>query len=517
MLRSIPDITGSPRYRWWVFWAIAAGSFLSVVDHGSVMVALPEIERYFDADLPTVQWVVIGYALSISVLLLPMGRLGDMAGRRRIYILGFCIFVVAAALAGSSRWLGLPTLITAKILQGIGSAMIQGNGMATIIAVFPGDQRGKVLGYHLSVVGAGAIAGPALGGLLISIWGWQSVFFINVPVGIVTIAVSALVLRDQINPGESGPSQRQTFDWLGALLSGAALLTALLTVGNGAQAGWTSPVILTGAGAAVLLFAAFIWWELRTPSPMLDLRLFRRKLFALGVAAGWISFLGSSASRFLMPFYLQRVLEFSPGQVGLLMIPPALALVLVGPFSGLLSDKFGWRILTVGGMALSTVAWFGMAALLGGDSPSGDLPGRLIVLIILMLVFQGAGTALFNSPNNNSILSAVERSSYGVVASLTQLIRNSANVTSVAVATTIVVVVMGNRGIEPSLDAVSPQVAGAFVAGLHWAFIFMGGALAVACAICVLRGERARPVAPVPEAYSGTDEAPKSVARTSDQ
>lgn len=125
------------------------------------MVALPEIESYFDADLPTVQWVVIGYALAISVLLLPMGRLGDMAGRRRIYILGFYIFVLAAALAGCSRWLGLPTLILAKVLQGIGSAMIQGNGMATIIAVFPGDQRGKALGYHLSVVGAGAIAGPA--------------------------------------------------------------------------------------------------------------------------------------------------------------------------------------------------------------------------------------------------------------------------------------------------------------------------------------------------------------------
>ena len=217
MLRSIANsrqsIADSPRYRWWVFWAIAAGSFLSVVDHGSVMVALPEIESYFGADLPTVQWVVIGYALAISVLLLPMGRLGDMAGRRRIYILGFCIFVLAAALAGSSRWTGLPTLITAKAIQGIGSAMIQGNGMATIIGVFPGNQRGKALGYHLTVVGAGAIAGPALGGLLISLWGWQSVFFINVPVGIMTIAISALVLRDQIAPAAGGPGQGQTFDW----------------------------------------------------------------------------------------------------------------------------------------------------------------------------------------------------------------------------------------------------------------------------------------------------------------
>ena len=146
------DIKVSPRYHWWVFVTIAIGTFLSVVDHGSVMVAMPEIEGFFNADLPTVQWVVIGYALAISVLLLPMGRLGDMAGRRRIYIIGFCIFVVAAGLAGFSGWINLPTLIAAKALQGVGSAMIQGNGMATILGVFPDAQRGKALGYHLSAV-----------------------------------------------------------------------------------------------------------------------------------------------------------------------------------------------------------------------------------------------------------------------------------------------------------------------------------------------------------------------------
>ena len=464
---------------------IAIGTFLSVVDHGSVMVAMPEIEGFFNADLPTVQWVVIGYALAISVLLLPMGRLGDMAGRRRIYIIGFCIFVVAAGLAGFSGWINLPTLIAAKALQGVGSAMIQGNGMATIIGVFPDAQRGKALGYHLSVVGAGAIAGPALGGLLITIWGWQSVFFVNVPVGIIAIAVSSAVLQDQRRL-EATTGKIQTFDWVGAFLSGTALLTFLLAVGNGAQSGWTAPLIVTGAVASVLLLATFIWWELRSPFPMLDLRLFKRKLVAIGVAAGWISFLGSSASRFLMPFYLQRVMEFSPGYVGLLMIPPALGITIAGPFSGTLSDKFGWRALTVGGMVLSATAWFIMGMLLTQDAPP-------VGLIILMMVFQGVGTGLFNSPNSSSILSAVERSSYGVIASLTQLVRNSANVTSVAIATTIVVMVMGFQGAEPSLDAVSPMVAGAFVAGMRWAFMFMGSALAIAAVLSFIRGERAAP------------------------
>ena len=166
-------IRQSSNYKWWAFGAIAIGTFISVVDTGSVMVALPDIERHFNTDLPTVQWVVVGYALAISVLLLPMGRLGDIAGRKRVYLGGFVIFVLAAALAGASRWTNLPTLIVAKVLQGIGSAMIQANGMAILISIFPAHERGKVLGSHLSAVGSGAIAGPALGGFLVSFLGWH--------------------------------------------------------------------------------------------------------------------------------------------------------------------------------------------------------------------------------------------------------------------------------------------------------------------------------------------------------
>ncbi|MEK7814424.1 MAG: MFS transporter, partial [Chloroflexota bacterium] len=343
----------------------------------------PDIESHFNADLPTVQWVVVGYALAISVLLLPMGRLGDMVGTKRVYIVGFVVFVLAAALAGTSRWTNLPLLIAAKVLQGVGSAMIQGNGMAMIVSAFPGSERGKALGSHLSVVGFGAIAGPALGGFVVSALGWQWVFFINVPIGIITIAASLFVLKEGRAAHPSAERQgdrRPTFDWLGAVLSGGALLAFLLVVGNGDRIGWASPAILLGAAASVLLLAAFIWWELRVSSPMLELRLFQRKLVALGVTAGWLSFLGTSAMRFLMPFYLQRVLEYSPREVGLIMIPPALCLVILGPISGRLSDQFGWRWFTVGGLALSATAWFVLAASLTEHSS--------LLLIIPMLTLQ---------------------------------------------------------------------------------------------------------------------------------
>jgi len=307
-------------------------------------------------------------------------------------------------------------------------------------------------------------------------------------VGVVALSITLLVLRgDQQVRGSGGAPA--IFDWPGAVLSAGALLVVLLVVGNGDRAGWTSPAILAGSVASVILLAAFIWWELRVDSPMLDLRLFKRKLVALGVAAGWISFLTSMASRFMMPFYLQRVLEYSPKEVGLVMIPAAISMVVVGPISGRLSDRFGWRILTVGGLLLGAAAWLVLATNLSQDTSVG--------LIISMLMLQSFGTGLFFTPNSSSILSAVERSSYGVVSALTQLVRNSANVTSIALATTVVVTVMGAKGVEPSLDAVSPLVADAFLSGLRLTFWLMAGVLLVGVVLCLIRGERVeQPAAP---------------------
>ena len=477
-------ITQSGSYKWWVFATIAVGTFISVVDHGSVNVALPTIERHFKTDLPTVQWVVIGYALAISVLLLPMGRLGDMFSRKRVYIGGLGLFVVGAGLAGSAQ--NLPMLIGFKVLQGAGSAMIQGNGMAAILSVFPDRERGKALGLNVSVVGTGAIIGPALGGLLVSGLGWRSVFYLAVVVGILAIVASSIILdqRRLAQPREDG--HRPKFDWLGAALSGGALMIFLLVLSNGHRAGWTSPPIALGALSVVALLAAFIWWELRSPAPMLELRLFKRKLVALGVTAGWISFLGSQSVVFMMPFYLQRVQGFSPREAGLIMVPGAVCLMVMGLMSGRLSDRFGWRRFNMGGLAISATALFALSAWLTTGSP--------LVFIIPVLMLVSAGIGLFNPPNNSSILSAVERSRYGVVSALTQLTRNSANVSSIAITTSIVAAWMGSKGFEPSLEAVSTGAdeAEAFVAGLHLAWLVLGSLLLVGIFISFFKGDRVK-------------------------
>jgi MFS family permease len=244
--------------------------------------------------------------------------------------------------------------------------------------------------------------------------------------------------------------------------------------------------VLGGAFFFVAITVAFVWWELRVAVPMLQLRLFQRKLVAMGVAAGWLSFFGGSALRFMAPFYLQRLLGLSPRETGLLMIPAAFCMIVIGPISGRLSDKLGWRGLTMSGMVLSAIASFTLAGTLAENSS--------VLLIVAMLMLQSTGMGLFNSPNNSSIFSAVEPSSYGVVAALTQLVRNSANVLGVALTTTVVVTVMGLRGAEPSLEAVSPQISDAFVAGLRVAFLMLGGCTTLGLAIAFLRGERARPV-----------------------
>jgi MFS family permease len=231
----------------------------------------------------------------------------------------------------------------------------------------------------------------------------------------------------------------------------------------------------------LMLSGGFIWWELRTPSPMLDLRLFKRKLVALGVTAGWLSFLGSSGVRFLMSLYLQSVLGYSARGAGLITLPSAIAMTIMGTISGRLSDRFGWLKFNVGGLALASLALFILWIKLTDNSPLG--------LIIPVLVLQSVGSGLFGSPNNSSILSAVERSRYGIVSALTSLTRNSANIASTAIATAIVVTTMGSMGAEPSLDAVS-SAPDAFVVGVRRAFLVGAIMLLTGMVISVLKGDR---------------------------
>ena len=403
----------STNYKWWAFLAIGFGTFTSVVDHGTIIVALPTIAEHFDTDLLTVQWVMVGYALTISALLMPMGRLSDIIGRKQVYTSGFVIFVIGAALAGSSD--NVITLILARVLQGCGAAMTQATTLAMIVSVFPPAERGKALGTHLSVVGVGAIAGPAIGGFLVSGLGWRWVFFINVPVGILAMVAALIILDNRLF---HQADQRVRFDWLGAALSAGALITFLLAIANGPRIGWESPPIVAAAVGSVALLVAFIWWELRTSAPMLDVRLFKHRLFAVGVTAGFISFLGSTVIMFLMPFYLQSVRGYTPSQLGLIMVPNAMAMIVMGPLSGHFSDRYGWREFMVGGLIISMAGLFLLSRITETTS---------LAFLMAAMILESAGLGTFNSPNNSSILRTVDETRYGVVSALIQLVLSQPN------------------------------------------------------------------------------------------
>ena len=466
------------RNKYVVFGALAIGLFASVVDHGSVIVALPSIAEDLRIELPSVQWIVIGFALTISALLLPMGRLADMLGQKRVYVLGSIILMVGAAAAGLAP--NLATLLLARVLQGLGAAMTQGTGMAIMTSVFPSNERGRAIGLLMTTVGVGAVAGPAIGGTVVDLIHWRAVFFVTIPLGLAGVIASVFVLRGWESERASRGSR---FDWTGAVLSTGVLVALLLGLTLADNRGWMAAPILAAFVLSAGMFVAFIWWELRTEAPMFNLRFFRDRVFSCGVAAGFLTFLGQSSVLFLMPFYIQNVLGYSPKIAGLMVMPGALFMAIMGSVSGTLSDRFGWRWFTVGGMICSM---FGLAIL----SRVTDTSSPLEVILGLILVSGGMGT--FYSANSSSVLSAVGRESYGVVSGFLNLVRNSANVISLAIATTIVTVTMGSLGFEPSLEAVRTNsvegVRVAFTVGMRYSFYVLMALVIASMTVSFLQG-----------------------------
>ena len=478
-------ILSSPHYKWWAYAAIGVGMFVTVMDQSGVSIALPRIAERFSADLPTVQWITLGYVLSTAAMLMPMGRLSDMLGRKPVYLAGLVVFMAAAALGGSAQSFGV--IIAAKVVQGIGAAAIQANGLAMIAQVFPENERGKGFGMYMAVIGAGSIGGPVIGGLLVSALGWRSVFFASVPLGLLAVGMAVAILRGNGTARTAGRG-KLGFDWPGASLSSASLVSFLLAATNGHRLGWDSPAVVAGLTIATLLMGVFLWWEGRADDPMLDLNFFRSKVFSMGVSARFLSFVAGSSVFFLMPFYLIVVLGNPASRAGLMLVPGSVAMAVMGPVSGLLADRVGTRWLSVLGMGLSASAMFIFSRLTVDSS---------WVHVVVGMVLSGSGMGIFSSSNTTAIMGSMDRERYGIVSAFLNLTRTSANVTGVVLATTIVALTMGSMGYEPTLAAVSESEGGgvkaAFVSGLSKAYLTGAGIVLAALVLSALRGEAPAP------------------------
>lgn len=441
------SIVASPGYHWWIYAAVATGTFITVAEQSATSIVIPRIAEDFGADIPTAQWLAIGYMICVSALMMPAGAIADTLGRRQVWVLGLALFAGAALLTAFSVnfWM----VLSSKVLMGVGASAIQANGMAMVAGAFPDSERGKAAGLHMTVVGVGAVGGPMLGGAIDSLLDWRAIFVFIAVASVVSAAVAMAVMNPQeqrqAGQGSGNGSGLRGFDWVGTALSAAFLLVAMLAVTFGMDLGWRSPVIVGGFALSAMLFGVFIAWERRQPSPMLPLSLFRSAAFSFGSAARFVSFMASSATFFLMPFFLVSGVGMATVEAALYLMPGAAAMVLFGPFSGRISDRIGTKIPAVVGMVFSTVAMYLFSTVTLQTSP---------LLVAAASGLSGAGMSIFMAPNTSSILGSAGRQHYGIVSAFLNLTRNGAHIVGIAVPTAVVVAVMGSMGYDADLSDV---------------------------------------------------------------
>jgi EmrB/QacA subfamily drug resistance transporter len=396
--------------------AVATSVLLATIDGSIVNVALPTMRADFGTSFSVIQWVALSYLLTLATLTLGVGRLGDVLGKKRIFLLGFAVFTVASVLCGLAPSIEL--LIVFRVIQAVGATMMLALGASILVEAFPPQERGKALGWIGTAVSVGIITGPVAGGLLISTFDWQAIFFVNVPVGIVGLWLAARAIPDL------PPIPGQRMDYLGAGVLSLTLLALSLALTLGQGRGFDSPEILALFALALVGLVAFVMLELRLRSPMIDLRTFREPLLSVSVVTGLVTFLAVSAVFFLLPFYLEGVLDFGVRQVGLLLGVTPLFLGVTSPLSGSLSDRIGVRRLTLAGLAVLTLA-FAALRTIGVDT---SIPAFLAVLIPI-----GIGMGLFQSPNNSAIMSSVPREYSGVASGILTQTRLLGQIAGIAV------------------------------------------------------------------------------------
>ncbi|NWG04743.1 MAG: MFS transporter [Syntrophaceae bacterium] len=401
--------------RRWVILNISIGVYMSTLDASIVNISLPTITQSFNTRLTAVAWVVMGYLIIITGCLLLMGRLSDLFGQRRIYLLGFLTFTVGSALCGFSP--SIYFLIGSRMLQGLGASALMANGPAIVTTAFPEKERGKVLGMIGSVVSAGFLTGPILGGFLVEHFGWRSIFFINLPIGVIGVYLTSKVLE------RVEPIEKPRVDLWGALLlffSLTFLILFLNRMGQGSGSflwGWLL--------FSLLCFVLFIMIELHSPSPLVDLHFFKRRIFISSLGASFFSFWMNAAHAFVTPFFLQNILEFPPSKVGMLIFPVALTVMLTAPWGGKFSDRVGSRIPATIGLTIVSLTIFSFTYLKLGANDV-DILWRQIVL--------GLGISLFNPANNSAIIGSLPREKVGLASSFLALSRNLGMVIGIAFA-----------------------------------------------------------------------------------
>lgn len=459
---------------------VLTGLFMTTLDASIVNIGLPTIARAFGTPLSgTIEWVIIGYLVFAAALLLTVGRLSDLVGRTPIWMTGLGLFTLASVLCGAAPSVEL--LILARLLQGAGAALLLATGTAMLTDAVPPGQHGRALGLGALAIALGTSVGPTLGGLITEYLSWRWIFYVNVPIGLV-----ALVAARRFLPRAFGGSQGR-FDPAGAVLLGVGLAALTLGLSFGVEWGWASWRLLGTLAIGVVALAGALLVEHHVPDPIIDLELFRNRVFSSAIASMTLSMLALFSVGFLLPFYFEELRGFSTVQSGWLLTPLPLALAVVAPIAGAASDRFGSRFIAPLGLAINAVA-LSLLARLDTTSTISDIVWRLALV--------GVGQGLFQAPNTRALMEAAPSTEQGAASGLLATARITGQALSVAVAGAVFLGLGGSAGATLLADRASGgHLGGAtealestFLQGFHASLTVCAAFAAIGALAAVVRG-----------------------------
>ncbi len=402
--------------KWLILAITSVSTFMATLDSSIVNIALPDMSTELHVSISSIQWVVTSYLLTIALLLLVWGKLSDIYGKKKIFSSGFLVFVLGSTMCSFSHTLLL--LVISRVLQAVGASAMMSLSQGIVTAAFPPQERGRALGIVGTMVALGSLAGPSIGGVLVHAFKWESIFYINIPIGIVGFILSVVFISEIFEK-----QAVKFFDLKGTVffsLSILVLFMDLLLVQDDMLPIWSlAPAVVIAAAA----MAVFIFVERKCPNPLISLKLFRIHEFSFGLTAAFLTFIALSSTLLFVPFYLQNFLGFSVLKAGLVISVYPITTAIVAPISGYMSDKITYRPLTIAGMVDCTATLLLMATL-NKQSPLWE--------VIVLLICLGFGISMFQSPNNSSIMGSVKRNQLGIAGGINALFRNLGMVSGTA-------------------------------------------------------------------------------------
>lgn len=414
--------------RWWILVAVSMFTFMSTLDGSIVNIALPTISKDMQVPMNQSEWIVSIYLMMVCACLLLFGKIGDSWGKIKIYRIGTLIFVIGSLLCGFNH--SLTFLLFARVIQALGAAMTMATNTGIITEVFPMSERGRALGMIGAFVSLGSIAGPGLGGLILAHFSWAYIFWINVPVGIITMIISEKFLPKDITL--SG----QKIDMGGFAAVAATIMTFFGGVFLGQEHGFLTPIPLLLFVLAIISFVVFLYIEKKVKLPLITFSIFKNKVFTMSLITALLIFSSNFFVNVVIPFYLQSARGLSPSYAGLLMMVFPFLMVIGSPLSGYLTDKVGPEILVLVGLGMLSVTQL-MYMFMQADSP--------LWYYVIATAIMGLGNSLFQSPNNTMVMSSVTKENLGVAGSLNSFARNLGMVIGISLATTILYDAMSSK------------------------------------------------------------------------